>query len=126
MRFGPAKLIDIPEFLVWIFGNRDKNKLDPKILEYPTLRVYSAANDSAIAFLPIHSGVILESLALNPEASPEDKLEAVCGIVNQVMLDAIQQGIREMFYISSDERTDESAVRQLGFEEVKCYRKKLT
>jgi hypothetical protein len=126
MRFGPAKLIDIPQFLVWLFGNREKNKLDLEILEYPTLRVYSAANDSAIAFLPIHSGVILESLALNPEASPEEKLEAVCGIVNQVMLDATQQGIREMFYISSDERTDASAVRQLGFEEVKCYRKKLT
>lgn len=124
MNIGLARLVDIPQFLVWLFSN-PKNSLDPKILDYPTLRVYSAANEKQVGFLPIHSGVILDSVALDPGSPAEQKLEAVAGMVNLICAEAFQSGIREVFYISSDERTDESAVRQLGFEKVICYRKKL-
>lgn len=125
MRTGTIRLVDVAQFLVWLLQGREKNALDLDILDYPTLRVYTAEADRKVGYLPVHGSVILESLALNPEASAREKLEAVCAMTQHIERDALAAGVRELFYISSDDRTDESAVRQLGFEKVAAYRKKL-
>lgn len=121
MSVSRLKLSEVPRFMAWLIANRDRNSFDPEVIDYPTLRVYGSGS----GYLPVHSGVILESLALSPDASAEQKLSGVIEMVNAVESEARDAGIRELFYISSDARTDESAVRQLGFEKVVAYRKKI-
>lgn len=120
------KLLDVPMFLKWLWDGREQNDVDFRILDYPTFRVVAAEKDGKPqAFLPLQTCIVLESLALGPELEPKEKLDSVVEMVHNIGKEAFREGIRELYYISSDERTDESAVRQLGFERVVAYRKRL-
>lgn len=120
-----SNLLDVPKFLTWLWNGREKNDLDANILTYPTLRIAVAENGKPLAFAPFQVCYVLESLAMNPELDAKEKLDSVVELVHNIEAEAFSQGIRELLYLSSDERTDESAVRQLGFEKVVAYRKRL-
>ena len=74
--------------------------------------------------MPVHTGIVLESMGWAENLEAREKLESAVVMVNQVSSEAHSIGYREMFFISSDERTD-AAAEKLGFEKVTCYRKRL-
>lgn len=120
------RILDIPLFLKLLWDGREQNDVDFHILDYPTFRAVAAEKEGKPkAFLPLQTCIVLESLALDPELEPKEKLDSVVEMVHNIGKEAFREGIRELYYISSDERTDESAVRQLGFERVTAYRKRL-
>jgi hypothetical protein len=117
-------LLDVPGWLRAIFANKEKNDLAPRMFLYPTLRVVIAEDKGKpLAYLPVHNGLILDSLAWGDEVSPKEKLDAIRSIVDNIVTEAYHSGIRELIYVSSDSRIDETAARSFGFAKVVCYRK---
>lgn len=111
------------QHLQWLLG---KKGVDFTTLDYETAEKFvSLVGDAPKAILHHHLGLILESVAFSPDSTAKERLEAVVELVDNSCSRAKSVGAREIFYISSDERTDESAVRQLGFERVICYRKRV-
>lgn len=121
----PAKFAESQTVIDWLLVGKEKNHCDLGVLDYPTIEVWATGHGEQVdCFTPIHSGLIVESLALRPEADAKERfVAAVAGIV-KASERAQQFGIRELYYMSSDDRTDEAA-KNLGFEEVKMFRKKL-
>jgi len=119
-----ATLWEIPQAISFLMRNSEKNHFDHRVLTYPSTRVIRAGEDKALAYMPVHTGAILESLGWAEDATAEQKLTAAMEMLRQVGAEAHSLGYREMFFISSDERTDESAMK-LGFEKVTCYRKRI-
>lgn len=123
-----ATWYDAVNLISWLLAGSEKNALDPSMLRWTPeqLKVFvSEKNDQPIAMVPCHTSVTLESLALRPEASAGEKLEAIIESVNAIAFEAATNGIKQLNYISSDPRTDEAAMKQLGFEKCVCYVKKL-
>jgi hypothetical protein len=111
------------QHLQWLIGKKD---VDWRTLDYETTEKFiSLVDNEPKAIMHHHLGLVLESVAFNPDSTPKERLESVVELVDNSVSRATSVGAREIFYISSDERTDESAVRQLGFEKVVCYRKRL-
>lgn len=122
-----STLWEIPEAIGFIIANRVKGNFDPAIFRYPTLKVMRTENGQggALVYLPVHSAAILESVGWAPDLDAEHKVEAGITALEQVEREAWAAGYREVFFISSDERTDRFCQEQLGYEAVKVLRKKL-
>lgn len=122
-----ANLWDIPQAISFAIANAAKNGLDHRIYTYPTTRVMRAANEEgeAVAYLPVHSGAILESLGWAPNLNVEDKAKAAIAAAQEIEREMLLMGVREVFFISSDERTDEFCEKRLGYERVTAMRKRL-
>lgn len=119
-------LKDVPQMSFWLYRGRPENGFDPDILDYPTLRAWAATNGSPkpVAYLPGHTVLMLESLALDPDADARHKMAAVLAAFEQACAEAKASGIREVIYLHSDDRLDETAER-MGFKRVTAYRRKL-
>src|SRR6185369_13931888 len=118
MKIRRASWFDAVNLIRWLLGGAEKNALDPMMLNWTTdeLKVFVAENERGVhAMVPAHNSVTLESLALNPESTPAEKLQAVSEAVKAIAFEARGARVKQMNFISSDERTDESAMRQLGF-----------
>lgn len=127
MRANWANLWQVPEAIAFAIANRVKSSLDPQIYSYPTTKIMRVENGegNAMAYLPVHSGAILESLGWAPELDAEHKVEAGITALEQVEREAWASGYREVFFVSSDDRTDEFCQRQLGYEKITVLRKRL-
>lgn len=126
MMIRGMNFLDVPQWLRLLWNNREKNALSPAMLKYPTLQVAVAEKDGKpITYLPYHRGLVLDSLAFADNLPVKDRLDSVVQIVNTVIREAFASGVRECYYVSSDERTDEAAARHLGFEKLVVYRKVL-
>jgi hypothetical protein len=75
--------------------------------------------------LPVHTGAILESLGWADNLDAEHKALAAVMAAEEVEREAWQLGYREVFYICSDDRTDEFCEKRLGYERVVAMRKRL-
>ena len=126
METRPVTMRDIPQMAAWLYRNREINGFDPDILDYPTLRAWAAVNGGPkpVAYLPGHTVLMLESLALDPAADARHLMAAVMAAFEHACAEAKSAGIREVIYLHSDDRFDESAERA-GFVRVTAYRKKL-
>ena len=103
-------------------------EFDSGILAYPTTRLLCAYNSHPVGFLPVHKAAILETLALNPEASNEDKAQAMRDLVKAATLTASSDGIKEIYFLGTDKHVIDIATKPgVGFEELpwKIYRMKL-
>ncbi len=119
------KLLEVPKWLKWIWDGKEKNDLSPKMFDYDSLRVFVCENSKPLVFLPVHSVLVIDSLAFNPEATAKERLDSVCETIHVIAAEAKASGIAEMLYVSSDERVDESAAKHLGFVKETIYRKVL-
>ncbi len=119
-----ATLWEIPQAISFLMRNHEKNHFDHGVLTYPSTKLLRAGDASAVAYMPVHTGAILESLGWADGVDAENKLAAATAMVTQVATEAHALGYRELYFISSDERTDESALK-LGFEKVSCLRKRI-
>lgn len=123
-----AVIWDMPEALQFLINSRDTNDLDVAVLTYPNTKVVRAESveqPGAVAYMPVQNAVVLESVGFKDGLSAGEKLSAVTAMCAQVASEACSLGIREMYYLSSDGRTDEAAMKGLGFEKVTAYRKRL-
>lgn len=117
-----AKISELLEAVTWLMAGKEANSFDLGILDYPTLEVVKSGD---ICYLPWHGGAILESVGFRPSATPREKLEATVSAVRAIEQKAAEMGIRELYFMSSDDRTDEAAAKHLGFEKVVMFRKKV-
>lgn len=112
---------DHAQVIEWI--NRNQS-FDPGILKYPTLQLICAHNGKPISFLPVHRGLILESLASNPWATELEKAEALKDLTKAAELLASSYGIKELYFMVSDKDVQKIAENH-GFETVTVCRMKL-
>lgn len=120
----PARLLkrtEIPKAMLWLIGNRDKSYLDVEVLDYPTAEVWI----SEVSVLPTHLSLVLESLGHDPDSDAISRKNSSVDCLEAAEAKALASGVKEVYYVSSDSAVDEIAMKFLGYEEVKCYRKKL-
>lgn len=110
--------------LDWLNANREHNDFDSAVLDYPTAEIYVAPDENPKACLPVHAALVLESIGF-AESDVKEKLANVLELLMMARMRADQNGIKEMIFLSSDERTDAYAVKVLGFEPVKAFRRVL-
>jgi hypothetical protein len=127
MRARWANLWDIPQAISFGLANAAKGNLDHRIYSYPTMRIMRAESEDgiAMAYLPMHTAAVLESLGWAPELEAEQKAVAAITATAEIEREAYAAGYREVFFICSDGRTDEFAEKKLGYERVTAMRKRL-
>jgi hypothetical protein len=127
MRARWATLWEIPQAISFAIANAVKGALDHRIFSYPTTRIMRSEDDegNAMAYLPVHTGAILESLGWADALDAEHKALAAVVASEEIEREAWQLGYREVFFICSDERTDEFCEKRLGYERVHAMRKRL-
>jgi hypothetical protein len=105
----------------------DNNLLDPAVLTYPATEVLKAYNsEKNILYLPLQFTYILESLGLNPEASPGEVASGLRALMQVIAFEAKCRGMGELYFGCKDEKTIAFAEHH-GFEEVpfRMFRLKL-
>lgn len=107
---------------MWLLENRRNNALDMDVMNYPTTRLVAAEN---VGVLPYQAVIVLESAGWGPGVSADNKAVAAVEMIGAVEREAREAGIREIFYLSSDDRTDEFLRKHLNFEPVKAFRKRI-
>jgi len=122
-----ATLWHIPEAIAFALANAVKGNLDHHIYSYPTTRIMRVTNGEgcAIAYLPVHSAAILESVGWAPDLNAGQKTTAVIAAANEIEREVYAAGYREIFFVSSDERIDEFAERHLSYERTSVMRRRL-
>lgn len=107
----------------WLNAN-PSNDFDPNILQYPTLQVICAYNGKPVSYLPVHRALVLESVAVSPDASELDKAQALRDLVKAAQLMASAHQIKELYFMVSDPMISNIA-EQHGFEVTTVCRMKL-
>lgn len=102
----------------WLKANETRNGFDPQVLDYPCTKILAAhTNGTVFAYMPVQSVPVLESIGPNPEASPLAVATAVMEMTKGAALMGHGAGMREMFFLGSDENTA-AAAKGLGFEDL--------
>ena len=127
LRLRAATPEDAKTITEWLNQN-PFNQFDPAILQYPTLRVICSSKPGGepVAFLPSQKALILESLAVNPSATPLDSAQAMRDLTKAYTLYASTEGIREIYILDGGGGVDQLAQHH-GFEQLnyRLYRMKL-
>lgn len=120
-----ANLGQIPEAIGFAIANVTKNNLDFRIYSYPTARIMRAenGNGAALCYLPVHTGIILESLGWAQNLKAGQKAAAGIATLEEIERQSFAAGYREVIFLSSDRRTDKFCQRWLGYERVNAMRK---
>lgn len=122
----PAVKQQLTQMLAWIVKTKN-NAFDASILTYPSTFVLCAYNKVRnVLYMPIQQPLMLESLAVNPEASPEEVGFALAETTREAVMQAHLKGVGEVYFAGSNPDTVRFALKH-GFEEVpfKFYRIKL-
>jgi len=111
----------------WCQANSQRNAFDRDVLTYPSTKVLAAhTNGTVYAYMPVQGAAMLESIGPNPDASPLQVASGVMEMCKGAALMAYANGMRELYFLASDDVTAAGA-EKLGFEEMKfkVYRKRL-
>lgn len=112
--------------LQWMMANPE-NGFDPDVICYPSTMTFCAFDQNGpIAYMPVQRPLMLESLAIKPDAAPERVSLALKELIQQAITQAHIQGAGEIYFLGSSDETNKFAANQL-FEELpyKVYRVKL-
>ncbi len=123
----PAVPEDAQKFTSWL-ASTPNNLYDPDVPKYPSSFTLAAATkDKVIMYLPIQHPIMLESLAINPEATRLETGLALKELTKAAFFQAVVRKCGEMYFVCRDEATAEFAVRH-GYEELpwKLYRRKIS
>ena len=118
---------DIEPVIDWCQANSERNAFDRDVLTYPATKVLAAHdNGTVFCYLPVQGAAVFESVGPNPDATPLQVAASLVEMVKGGCLMAYANGMREAYFLSSDEITGEGA-KKLGFEELPytVYRKRL-
>lgn len=106
---------DHSEIVEWLNGN-PSNQFDSAILSYPTLQVVTAYNGRNVMHLPMHKCMVMESLAINPEATEMEKAQALRDLTKAAELLASQSGIKELYFEPTEDQVKAIATNpDVGF-----------
>lgn len=86
------------QILSWMKGNLS-NHFDPQILKYPTLRMLCSYGDMPVCYLPVHKVLMMESIAVNPEASRFDVAQALRDLTKATQLIADAEQMKEVYFV---------------------------
>lgn len=115
-----AKFAEHQMCLDWLNAN-PHNDFDPEVMNYPTMELYVSPDENPNACLPIHAGIVLESIGFGCQ-DVKHKLASSLELLRTATERARSLGMKELIYLSSDERTDEFAMKALGFRPIRAYR----
>lgn len=117
----PATPEDAETFLKWAVATKG-NEFDPETVTYPdsfTLCAFDAGGP--VAFMPIQQPMVseplmLESLAVNPEASDSKIAVALKELVQACVTIGFMKGTGELYFLGSNEATNRFAEHHKVFE----------
>ena len=113
----PVRPSDAPTFTRWSLETNG-NLFDPDVAKYPSTTVWAAFNKKGtVAFLPVQRPLMLDSLAINPEADKGDVGMALKELTQNAVTQAHAQGAGEIYFLCKDESTMEIAKRH-AYEEM--------
>jgi len=126
MKLRPAFPEEKEQFVAWEKANSKRNCWDERILDYPLLVVSAAINGKVVAYLPQHPVLVLDSIAVNPEASGNEVHTALLLFLEEAEKCAKMTGMGEVMFLASDEAVARGAARR-GFvkSDLALYRKVL-
>lgn len=123
MSVRKANCFEQIEQVMWL---QKQNLVDYETLSYPTTERFGCeVEGKRVAYMHHHASLVLESIAFSPDSTPKERLESASELLDNAISRAKGNGLAEIYYISSDPRTDETAER-MGFTKVSCYRKKVS
>lgn len=111
----------------WLEANSERNEFDPAVLSYPEMRVLAGhSNGTTYNYLPIQLVGMFESIGVNPEATPLQVATGIMECVKAGVVLAQNANLKEVYFLGSDETTEEGAKR-MGFESLpyKVFRKRI-
>ena len=110
LRFAQKE--EAKQIVEWLEG---KPGYDAAVLDYPTLKVLCSYNDVPKAYVPFQTVAMMESTANNPEANEGEVAQAFRDCVKAIGLLASAAGMRELYFLATDEATAKMAEKR-GFE----------
>jgi hypothetical protein len=96
----------------WFEGIAKQSHLDPDVFRYPKttlIQAYNKATGKPILYVPVHDVFMMESLGPNPEASDGEIAAALAQVVKSIHWEAYKQGLGEIYFPCTNERTAEFA-----------------
>lgn len=111
----------------WLQANSERNRFDPAVLDYPVMKVLAShCNGTTYTYMPVQGVAVLESIGVNPDATPLQIATGVMESVKASVMLAQMSGYREIWFPASDEVTARGA-ETMGFEKMPytLYRKKI-
>lgn len=123
----PVNPGDSAAFVKWSVETKN-NLFDPDVAKYPSTFVLAAFDENGvIAYLPVQQPLMMEALALRPDAKPAELAVAGKELTQAVVTFAHQKGSGEIYFVCKEPTTCAFAERH-GFEKLpwSTYRIKLS
>src|SRR5882757_1896825 len=76
-----SKLEDATEMADWISKLSARNNVDPDIFNYPATDILKASNGHGVMYMPRQRVMMLEAMAINPEAQNSDVALALRALI---------------------------------------------
>ena len=118
---------DAPQMAEWMEKLAQRNNIDPDIFNYPCTVVLKASNGKPVMYMPFQTVFVLESLAINPEATNAENAIALKELLSIVEWEGRKAGHGELYFLCADEQTKAFAEHH-GLEKVEgltLYRRKI-
>lgn len=123
----PARIEDKELFVNWTIGTK-YNLFDSKVITYPSTYIRCAFNKKGpIIFLPVQRPLMMEALAINPDADKIDVAVALKELTQDTVSQAYANGSGEIYFLCQEESTEKFAEHN-GFERLpySVFRMKLS
>lgn len=98
-------LPDAQEMAEWISQLSARNNVDPDIFNYPATDILKASNGRPVMYMPRQRVMMLEALAINPEAQASDVALALRALIQVSEYESRLAGMGEMYFLCSDPET---------------------
>jgi len=118
---------DWPEAAEFFSKLSSRNNIDAGVFSYPATETLKASNGKSLVYMPVQPTFFLESLGINPEATPMEVAAALKALFQVVEWEAVNKGMGEIYFLCADEETKSFAEHQ-GLEKIETltlYRRKL-
>lgn len=100
----------------WVAAN-NRTGFDPKVLDYPSTEVLAAYNGQTLAYLPVKTVAVFDSVGFAPGIDQTAKTAAMIEMVKSTVTLAYQGGIRELWFLTKDDSVVGGA-KLMGFKEL--------
>lgn len=107
------------DMLKWaVEGQKNNNYFDPNVLRYgATFTLVARSKSKDVLYIPIQTVFMLESLAINPDATKHEVAVALREVLVSLGLLAQRSGIGEIYFLGTNDDTNAFALKH-GLEEL--------
>lgn len=126
IKIEKMKLEDLPQMAEWMAALSHRNAIDTSIFSYKATDTLKASNGKPIIYMPRQRVMMLESLAINPEAQASDVALALRALIQVSEYESREAGMGEMMFACKDEETCRFAeAHGMELMNFKFYRRRL-